>query len=287
MGIYPQKLLVVTCPFGEMQNLNLEASNTFLPERKRCSTPVKLRRFWCDEIPFLAYQFPNGQIAMNQTQSLPTISKSLSNIAEDFIASNHLLTVNATLPNQAIVVLYPLPTVMALWSHLLSINKLPNRQELLKALLAGIPVLEDSELLPITSSDLKVKVDQAPATLARSIKLQAEDFLLSVWLYQDIFYISDIEGLLLINVPAIWLTELNPAQKKARTLKRNGFSFKEETIFYQEIDIFQVKARVWLDWIIIWGYFAGKGNTKALSLLRYLAIQGLGNRIENLLLDAV
>lgn len=164
---------------------------------------------------------------------------------------------------------------------------MPNRKELRKALLTGILVLEDTELLPIMSNELKVKVEQSPATLARSINLQVEDFLFTVLLYRDIFYISDNEGLLLINVPAIWLTELNSAQKKAQALKRNGFSFQEETIFYQNNDIFQVKARVWSDWIIIWEYFAKKGNTKALSLLRHLAVQGFKNRIESVLLDAI
>lgn len=270
-----------------MQNLNLEAKNTFLPESPHYPTSVELERFWCSGISFLAYQLSNGEIAMNQTQSLPATSKSITKIAEDFISNNHLTTVKATLPNQGTVVLYPLLTVVALWSYLLSINKLPNRKKLLTAILAGKPVLKDSELLPIISNDFNLKVEQSPNILAKSTNLQIEDFLLAILLYQDTFYIADAEGLLLINVPAIWLSELNPTQKKAQTLKKNGFSFQEKMIFYQENKLFQVKARVWSDWIIIWEYFAGKGNTKALSLLRHLAVQGLRHRMESLVLDIV
>jgi hypothetical protein len=65
----------------------------------RKAVAVKLRRFWCGEIPFIAYQLPNGEIAMSQTQSLPNESKAIVKIAADFISTNKLKTIRATLPN--------------------------------------------------------------------------------------------------------------------------------------------------------------------------------------------
>lgn len=283
IGYFPEKAASWDLRFCEpgMQNLKLEAPKTFFPERLYRPTPVKLRRFWCGEIPFLAYQFPNGEIAMSQTQSLPSFSTVFNRIADNFISANGLSTVKATLPNHAIATLYPLPTVMALWNHLLDIGKPLERKELLNAFKAGMPILEDSALLLMKPNDFRVRVEQAPSTLAQAIKLQIEKFSLSILLHSETIYISDDEGLSVIGVPITWLIELNLAQKKARTLKSSGFSFKEELLFYQDVCLFQVKARLWEDWLILWEYFAGKGNTRSLLLLRYLAAQGLERRVAS------
>ena len=239
--------------------------------------PVKLQRFWCGDIPFIAYQFPNGEIAMSQTQSLPAFSTAIGKIASDFISANCLPTVKAILPNRASATLYPLPTVTALWSHFLSIDPVFPRNSLLKEFLSGTPIVEDSSLVVMDFN--KVKVDLVTATLAENIDLQIGRFLLSVLLYEDTIYISDNEGLSVINAPNCWIAEINPAQKKARILKKNGFSFQEKILFYQKNNLFQSRARIWSDWVILWEYFAGKGNTKALSLLRHLATHGLKNSV--------
>jgi hypothetical protein len=240
-------------------------------------TPVKLQRFWCGDIPFIAYQFPNKEIAMSQTQSLPAFSTAISKIASDFISNHRLPTVKAILPNRANTTLYPLTTVIALWNHFLSIDPFFSRNRLLKEFLSGTPILENSNFVLMESSNLKV--DLIPATLVEVINVQIGSFLLSVFLEEDTIYISDKEGLSVINAPTCWIYELNPAQKKARILKSKGFSFQDKILFYQKNHIFQSRARIWSDWVILWEYFAGKGNTKALSLLRHLATQGLENNV--------
>jgi hypothetical protein len=220
---------------------------------------------------------------MSQTQLLPAFSTVLSKIADNLISYNHLPVVEAILPNHSHAILYPLPTVVALWSHLLSVSKLPDRKDLLMALKAGTSILEDSKLMPIEPNTSKVTTELTPTTLAKTINLPIENFLIPVLLYDNTIYISDNEGLSIINASTRWLVEINSAQKKARALRSSGFSFKEEILFYRKSKIFQTKARIWSDWIILWGYFAGKGNTKAVSLLQDLAIQGLENRIIHLL----
>ena len=245
--------------------------------------PVRLRRFWCGDIPFVAYQFNSGEIAMSQTQFLPALSTVLSKIVDNFISYNHLPVVEAILPNHSHAILYPLPTVVALWSHLLSLSKLPERKELLMALKAGITVLEDSQLMPIEPNTSKPTTEPTPTTLAKTINLPIDNFLIPVLLSDNTIYISDHEGLSIINASTRWLVEINSAQKKARVLRSNGFSFKEKTLFYRKTKIFQTQARIGSDWIILWSYFAGKGNTKAVSLLQNLALLGLENRIRHLL----
>jgi hypothetical protein len=245
----------------------------------RKAVAVKLRRFWCGEIPFIAYQLPNGEIAMSQTQSLPNESKAIVKIAADFISTNKLKTIRATLPNHALAVLYPLPTITALWNHLHNMGKLPEREKLMSALLAGRPVKDDNHLLRLTPADFLVKVEQAPETLAKVVLVQVEKFSLRVLLQSGAIFIPDHEGLTVIGVPLSWLLELNPAQKKAQILWHKGFSFKEELLCYQELDVFQVKTHSRSDWLILWEYFASKGNTKALSLLRHLAYRGLESRV--------
>jgi hypothetical protein len=242
--------------------------------------PVKLRRFWCNEIPFLAYQLPDGEIAMSEVQLLPVFSLVLSEIIGNFICENNLQVIRAILPNHTKANIYPLSTIIAIWNYLLSLDKLSHRQELLTAFAAGKPVLENSDFLPTRLGDIRIKPEEAPATLAKSINIQIEKVSLCILCYQGIFYISDTEGLSIINVPLSWIIELNPAEKKARTIKRNGFSFKEETLFYENTNVFKVRARLWSEWLIIWEYFAAKGNTKALSLLRGLAKQGIEQKLE-------
>lgn len=244
--------------------------------------PVKLRRFWCNEIPFLAYQLPAGEIAMSEVQLLPVSSLVLSEIICNYICKNHLQVIRAILPNHARANIYPLSTIISIWNYLLSLDKIPHRQELLTAFMEGKPILENSCFLPTRLRDIRIEPESAPAVLAKSINLQIDNFSLCILCYKDIFYISDTEGLSIINVPLTWIIELNPAEKKARTIKRNGFSFKEETLFYEKNDVFKARARVWSDWLIIWGYFASKGNTKALLLLRVFAKQGIEQQLRTL-----
>lgn len=231
---------------------------------------------------------------MSKTLYLPYFSRRLERIASGFVARSGLPTILGILPSRLITKLYPLTTVIELWNYFLSIDELLPRKKLLDAMLANKPILEVSSLLPIKIGDTLVHPDQAPPRLAKCLNLPIERFILSVLIYQDLIFLSDTKGLSIINAPPTWLLELNPAMKKARSLKKNGFSFQTETVYYPSnsnlvatpptVSIFSCKARVWSDWVILWEYFAGKGNTKALALLRYLAIQGLEHRIEPLLL---
>jgi len=251
-----------------------------LPHQHLPHPTGKLKRFWCGDIPFTAYQLNTGEIAMSQAQSLPSYGTVISRIAANFIKENHLPTIPAILPNQSLTTLYPLiPTVSALWNYFESQGKLNEQKKLLKGLLAETPILQDSDILLEKTSYFRIQVASAATTLAQVTTLEIQELSLSALLYEGNLYISDPEGLSIINVPLSWIIELNPAQKKTRYLKSKGFSFQEEILFYRENHLFQIRARTWSDWLIVWEYFASKGNNKALLLLRYLAGQSLEQRL--------
>lgn len=241
---------------------------------------VELKRFWCDSIPFIAYRLPNGEIVMSQTQSLPNTSKVLQKIADEFIRANQLCRLSVTLPNRRKIVVYPLSTITALWRHLLTIEQMPVREKLLAALQAGTPIVEDNEqVLALTRADFVKRVEQAPKALADVVKVQVEELELSFLIEEGKTFLCDYEGLAVIDAPVSWLLELNPAQKKARMLKYKGFSFQQQLVYYQDQVVFEAKTHCLSDWLVVWDYFVSKGNTKALSLLRNLAYQGVSNRV--------
>jgi hypothetical protein len=252
---------------------------------QRIPIPVKLQHLYCGSIPFLGYQLPTHEITMTKSQALPSHGKIVDTVARNFVVEQELPTIKAKLPNHSIVVAYPLnPTVTELWKYLDSY--LTDKQKQLRdALLAGNPVLEESWIInPETQGELRVETEaQLSVKLAKNWEFQAGQFIISVLEQEENIYLSDSKGLSVIGVPANWIAQINPAQKKAQLLKQNGFSFKEETLFYQKTDLFQVRARIWSDWLAVWEYFASKGNRKALTLLKTLALQGLGNKVESLL----
>ena len=252
---------------------------------QRIPIPVKLQHLYCGSIPFLGYQLPTHEITMTKSQALPSHGKIVDTVAWNFVVEQELPTIKAKLPNHSIVVAYPLnPTVTELWKYLDSY--LTDKQKQLRdALLAGNPVLEESWIInPESQGELRVETEaQFSVKLAKNWEFQAGQFIISVLEQEENIYLSDSKGLSVIGVPANWIAQINPAQKKAQLLKQNGFSFKEETLFYQKTDLFQVRARIWSDWLAVWEYFASKGNRKALTLLKTLALQGLGNKVESLL----
>jgi hypothetical protein len=189
--------------------------------------------------------------------------------------TNRFPWIRATLPNRTETVLYPLSTITALWNHLHNMGELPFREKLLFALEAGIPVKED----PDQVGDFVVRVETAPLGLAKVFLVQVEKFSLRVLLHKGKIFIPDHEALTVINAPLSWLIEINPAQKKARILKQKGFSYNEELLYFQDRVVFQVKTHSLSDWLVVWEYFASKGNTKALSLLRHLALEGLARQV--------
>jgi hypothetical protein len=113
---------------------------------------------------------------------------------------------------------------------------------------------------------------------AKRIEINLDRFHFFVVKHEKQFFIPTNEGLRLINVNIDWISGLGNRRK--RTLERYGFSFKEQLICYEiEGRSFFGGSYSWSDWLRLWSYFASKGNSSAVRLLRVLA--ELGTRTFN------
>jgi hypothetical protein len=95
--------------------------------------------------------------------------------------------------------------------------------------------------------------------------------------YENEIYIAVNEGLKLIGVDINWLCTAR-AYNRYRTLKAQGFSFKEKLFCCQieNTDKFLfINAYPYKDWLRLWSYFGKRGNIKAIAILKGLAQYGL------------
>ncbi|MBE9128212.1 MULTISPECIES: hypothetical protein [unclassified Coleofasciculus] len=105
------------------------------------------------------------------------------------------------------------------------------------------------------------------------------DKVLKVCLLEGDCYITDFEGLKLIEASPKWLVDITP--RTLRTLKQFGFTGEVKPIIYKnKIGYFKKPARRFSEWVAIWSYFSSRGNTKAAEVLNLLAIENLGERLK-------
>jgi len=111
------------------------------------------------------------------------------------------------------------------------------------------------------------------------VELRADKVLKILWLEGNC-YITDFEGLKLIEAPPKWLVDISP--RTLRTLKEFGFTGEVTSIIYKnKIGYFKKQARRFSEWIAIWSCFSSRGNTKATQILILLAIENLNERLKN------
>jgi hypothetical protein len=102
-------------------------------------------------------------------------------------------------------------------------------------------------------------------------------------IYGKQLYIPSHEGLYLIGVEPNWLN-IPEKSRKERMLKSLKFSFEEILLCYQIGNPGQyvfVEAYSYQDWLIVWSYFASKGNSRAMSVLRWLAQFGMEEHVKS------
>lgn len=253
--------------------------NTSKPQKRRPSkrkaiynNHAKPKQFWCDGIPFTAYQLGDGEIAFSLSQMIPGLER-----------------IQAVLPNKTKIDVYPLQTVKEIWACLESRGRLPGRESLLKSLLSGKPITQRAGEFPKPPEpeDLETEeqLDQIREWgLPVTIELGGNQLLILTCNQQ--FYVCEDAGLQLIGIFPSWLKEVRASQasKRSRKLKQLGFSGEAHTITYLELGkTFQVQTLVWSDWLAIWEYLAQKGNTRCVWILKELAARSLRERVEPLL----
>ncbi|MBE9128594.1 MULTISPECIES: hypothetical protein [unclassified Coleofasciculus] len=102
---------------------------------------------------------------------------------------------------------------------------------------------------------------------------------LKIILFEKNYYITNFEGLKVIETSLNWLQDISP--RKLRSLKKFGFTGESKFIIYKnKIGYFKKEARSFEEWVAVWTYFASMGNTKAAEILRLLTLKNLGDRIK-------
>jgi hypothetical protein len=254
-----------------------------VPTQKSIPT-VKLKRFWCNQVSFLAYQLKNGEIVLSENQIILSANRNIKKIVKNFISSNNLKTIKATLPNRSNSIVYPISTVTALWSNLNSTQQLPSReQQLLAGFLSNSPIQEGSKYnadggknakTEVTDTDLRMIALPVSIKLTKKIEIQ-------VLVLHNNYYIEIYEGLSKLGTQPTWFEELHDSERRKKILRQKGFSGEIKTIDYQEDNkVWRVQAFSVLDWINICDYLATKGNTKAIDVLKSLAILNLDRRVK-------
>lgn len=117
--------------------------------------------------------------------------------------------------------------------------------------------------------------------IAKEIPVELRtDKVLKVLLLEGDCYITDFEGLKLIEAPPKWLVDISP--RTLRTLKQFGFTGSVKPIIYKnKIGYFKKQARRLDEWVAIWSCFSSRGNTKATEVLKLLAVENLLERLKN------
>jgi len=112
---------------------------------------------------------------------------------------------------------------------------------------------------------------------AKLIEIHFSKFKFHLVTYQNNMYVTVNEGLRLIGVDVNWLSNTH-AYQRYKELRSQGFSFKEK-LFCCQIEntsrFLFITAYPYKDWLRVWSYFAKRGNTKAVAVLRGLAQYGL------------
>jgi hypothetical protein len=264
------------------------------PIVKAIAPLTKMKRFWCKNAPFMAYQvIETEEIVMSARQLTIKNVKSVDKVADEFIKANNLPTREVTLPNRSKVTAYPLSTVVAYWSYLNASSLLPEAEKkVLGALISGEEIKEEGEYLKENASRVTPKAINSmdhPVPLARvaKVKILPEAPELTIFIMSDNpnhpYWIEETEGLGYIRASTTALCEQTGGARRQEFLKKKKCTFITKSCF-QERDgqVFKVNVRPLYDWIRIWEYFGSQKNGRALSVLAELAMGNLESRLSQL-----
>lgn len=96
------------------------------------------------------------------------------------------------------------------------------------------------------------------------------------------YYLGFAEGLEAIEANPNWIQQLEDAPSKLSMLRRKGFSGVTK---WCQVKIGQsnltMETLTFKDWLVIWEFFACRGNTKAAALLRACAESNIYHWLSN------
>jgi hypothetical protein len=118
--------------------------------------------------------------------------------------------------------------------------------------------------------------------VAEPIRLRFGKLVTHILIYKHRLYIPIHEGLGLIRVESDWLN-IDNLSRNGRLLRSKNFSFERILLCYEIAKSGQyvfAESISYEDWLIVLVYFGWRGNTKALSILQWLAQFGVQSRVE-------
>ncbi|WP_414588933.1 hypothetical protein [Scytonema sp. PCC 10023] len=265
-------------------------TQAFLQNPNETETPLALltrwkwKRFSCN-----AYQLPNGEFVMSDRQMALPMGQTTKK-ARIFLQLHQLPSTSIQVANRQVIVAYPLSSVAAYWQYLVEYNLIPpnlyysiNWQDLI------------ASITDINS--IKVKIDARPTETVSETRFPASNpiatsvvFKLENKVFLEVLALSNSEyririesGLSLIGLPINWLLQLPWSPRKLKKLEKQGFSgaTKQCKIQTQE-GIQTVETLSIKDWLIIWEFFACRGNSKAAAILRACAEENIPTRVEKM-----
>lgn len=128
------------------------------------------------------------------------------------------------------------------------------------------------------SSDM----EQIAVEIKIQIQLGQELKVLQLFAKDGDYYLSDAQGLQIIEAPSNWLNQINTCPRKLKRLTPKGFTDTIQVILYKNhLGYFKTEVRSWRQWLAIWAYFATRGNSKAANLLMQLSAESLEKRIQS------
>lgn len=248
---------------------------------------VRMSRWRNQQYGWAAYQLPNGEFVMSDRQMASPMRQAKKN-AKNFVELHKLPSITIQLPNRQVIGAYPLSTVAAYWQYLVESNLLPpnirtqiNWENLIESLKNPNSKLQNTETLTTkiaTESLFSKTIETATSVI---LKLQQKVVLEVLALSNSEYRLSFESGLSVIGLPINWLLELPHSQTRLKKLENKGFSgTSKQCKVYTQQGVQTVETLSIKDWLLIWEFFACRGNSKAAAILRACAEENISNRVE-------
>lgn len=237
---------------------------------------VDAASFQWKQFSCVAYKLPNGDLVMSERQMSTAVGKSRHS-AKTYIKKHNITDIQVRLPNMQVISVYPWSTVIDYWQYLVHSALIPPHCQckyfLRELVISFKPSVKKTSGKPCLQSDEMA----FPVTLS----LEKEASLEVIPLSGSEIRISLKSGLGIIGQTVDWISALALTPRKLNKLQNKGFTGRTirckvhtnegETI----VDTLGIR-----DWLIIWEFFATRGNTKAGEVLRACAEENVAHRIE-------
>lgn len=238
---------------------------------KVATTSFQWQQFSC-----VAYKLPSGDLVMSERQMAQAVGKSISS-AKSFTKKHNLTAIQVKLLNTQVISVYPFSTVIDYWQYLTQSGLITSNCKCRVCLKELVISFKPNAY----NASGKSYSQNNEATFPVTLPLENKASLEVIPLPDSEIRISLTSGLGIVGHTVEWISALALTPKKLHKLQNKGFTGRtirckvhinnEETL----VDTLGIR-----DWLIIWEFFATRGNTKAGEVLRACAEENVAHRVE-------